>query len=139
MIYSAGVRCCGLQEEEVEEEEAQHATRLSAGNFLSHHLSTSTHMRAAWTSTADQHVVKRPLRGLHGSGLHHHLDFVLGARQQLDGSALTEAGSVHLEEDGSIVRLDSESDLDGDDRRDVVHVTGMMLCVLGLPSWRRGC
>lgn len=47
------------------------------------------------------------LRGLHRSGLHHHLDLVLGACQQLDGAGLAETGSVHLEEDGPLVGLDA--------------------------------
>lgn len=62
------------------------------------------------------------LRGLHGSGLHRHLDLVLGACQQLDGAALAEAGPVHLEEDGPLVGLDAERDGDVDDGRDAVHV-----------------
>lgn len=47
------------------------------------------------------------LRGLHGSGLHHHLDLVLGARQQLDGAVLAESSPIHLEEDGPLVGLDA--------------------------------
>lgn len=62
------------------------------------------------------------LRGLHGSGLHRHLDLVLGACQQLDGAVLAEAGPVHLEEDGPLVGLDAERDGDVDDGRDAVHV-----------------
>lgn len=74
------------------------------------------------------------LRGLHGPGLHHHLDLVLGARQQLDGSALAEAGPVHLEEDWPLVGLDAQRDGDVDDGGDAVHVrpaVGFSLSRLG--------
>lgn len=65
------------------------------------------------------------LRGLDGSGLHHHLDLVLGAREQLDGPALAEPGPVHLEEHGPLVRLDPQRDGDVDDGRNVVHGPGL--------------
>lgn len=61
------------------------------------------------------------LRGFDVSRLHHHLDLVLGAREQLDGAALAEAGPVHLEEDRALVGLDPQGDGDVDDRGDVVH------------------
>lgn len=61
------------------------------------------------------------LRGLYGSGLHHHLDLVLGAREQLDGAALAESSPIHLEKNGPLVGLDSERDGDVDDGGDAVH------------------
>lgn len=65
------------------------------------------------------------LRGLDVSGLQHHLDLVLGAGEQLDGSGLAEPGSVHLVEHGPLVGLDPKRDGDGDDVRDVVHDAGL--------------
>lgn len=67
------------------------------------------------------------LRGLDVPGLHHHLDLVLGAREQLDGPALAEAGAVHLEEDGPLVGLDPQRDGDVDDSGDAVHAAGSAL------------
>lgn len=64
-------------------------------------------------------------RRLDGSGLHYHLDFVFGAREQLDGSGLAEPGSVHLIEDGTLVGLDPERDGDVDDVWDAVHVVAL--------------
>lgn len=71
------------------------------------------------------------LRGLDGARLHHHLDLVFGAREQLDGPGLAEPGSVHLEEDGPLVGLDPQGDGDVDDRRDAVHCPGFLCSVLG--------
>lgn len=67
------------------------------------------------------------LRSLDVPGLHHHLDLVLGAREQLDGPALAEAGAVHLEEDGPLVGLDPQRDGDVDDGGDAVHAAGSAL------------
>lgn len=64
-------------------------------------------------------------RRLDGSGLHHHLDLVFGAREQLDGSGLAEPGSVHLIEYGTLVGLDPERDGDVDEVRDAVHVAAL--------------
>lgn len=70
------------------------------------------------------------LHGLDVSRLQHHLDLVLGAREQLDGPGLAEPGPVHLEEHGPLVGLDPQRDGDVDDRRDVVHDPGAAVCVL---------
>lgn len=67
------------------------------------------------------HRLPRCLRGLDVSRLQHHLDLVLGAREELDGPALAEPGPVHLEEDRAVVGLDPQRDGDVDDRGDVVH------------------
>lgn len=64
----------------------------------------------------------RVSRRLDGPGLHHHLQLVLGAREQLDGSGLAEPGPVHLVEDRTLVGLDPERDGELDELRDVVHV-----------------
>lgn len=64
-------------------------------------------------------------RRLDGSGLHYHLYFVFGAREQLDGSGLAEPGSVHLIEDRTLVGLDPERDGDVDDVGDAVHVAAL--------------
>lgn len=61
------------------------------------------------------------LRGLDVSRLYHHLDLVFGSREQFDGPALAEPGSVHLEKHRSFIGLDAQGDGDVDDRRNVVH------------------
>lgn len=83
--------------------------------------------RAARPRTADGAENEENLvsRRLDGSGLHHHLDLVFGAREQLDGSGLAEPGPVHLVEDRTLVGLDPERDGEVDDVRDAVHVAAL--------------
>lgn len=64
------------------------------------------------------------LRSIDGSGFHLHLHLVFGSSQQLDGSSLTEAASVHLEEDRALVGLDPQRHADGQQWGDVIHPGG---------------